>query len=79
MPSQSLAERVGANVRAEMARQKTTQAALAERLAMKQQALSRRISGRTPFNVDELHRVAKALGVSTSALMVDTPSRAASA
>ncbi|WP_372457193.1 helix-turn-helix domain-containing protein [Mycobacterium intracellulare] len=71
MPSISLAERVGANVRAEMARHKVSQVALAEQLDMAQQALSRRISGQTAFKVDELHRVAEILGVPTSVLMGD--------
>lgn len=76
MPSESLAQRVGDNVRAEMARQRVTQSVMAKGLAMQQQALSRRISGRTPFNVEELHRVAEFLGVSTADLMADVVSRA---
>lgn len=64
MSTQSHAERVGANVRAEMARTKRTQAILAHSIGMKQQALSRRLSGATPFTVDELGRVADALGTS---------------
>ncbi len=64
MSTQSHAERVGANVRAEMARNKRTQATLADSIGMKQQALSRRLSGTTPFTVDELGRVADVLGTS---------------
>lgn len=68
MPSNQHAIRVGSNVRAEMARRKLSQAALAERLEMTQQALSRRISGRQAFKVDELHSVAEALDVPVSEL-----------
>lgn len=63
MPSDSHAQRVAANVRAEMARSKRTQAALAHDIGMKQQALSRRLAGITPFTIDELGRIAEVLEV----------------
>jgi len=69
MPCDSHAKRVADNVRAEMARGKRTQAILAHEVGMKQQALSRRLSGRTPFNVDELGRIASALGTSMADLV----------
>jgi transcriptional regulator with XRE-family HTH domain len=38
---------------------------------MTQQALSRRLSGQTPFTIDELAKVAGALGVTLADLIVD--------
>jgi len=38
---------------------------------MRQQALSRRLSGRTPFTIDELARIASALDVPLSHLVSD--------
>lgn len=69
MPSSPLSERVGANVRAEMARKRLSQSALAERLNLTQQMLSRRISGQLAFRVDELHEIAAVLGVPVSDLI----------
>jgi len=69
MPVEPHAERVNSNVRAEMARAKRTQAALAHQIGMGQQALSRRLTGQTPFTVDELARVGQALGVSLADLV----------
>lgn len=69
MPSNPHAIRVGANVRAEMARRKLSQTALAERLNVTQQKLSRCISGQQAFRVDELHEVAEALDISVSELI----------
>jgi transcriptional regulator with XRE-family HTH domain len=63
MPSNPHAIRVGANVRAEMARRNLSQTALAEQLNVTQQKLSRCISGQQPFRVDELARIAEALDV----------------
>jgi transcriptional regulator with XRE-family HTH domain len=69
MPSNPHAIRVGANVRAEMARRKLSQTALAERLNVTQQKLSRCISGTEAFRVDELHEIAEALDVSVGELI----------
>lgn len=55
-----------------MARHKISQAELAKALDKTQQALSRRISGETPFKVDELHTVADVLGVPVGRLMNET-------
>lgn len=56
-------EAVAIEVRAEMTRQKVSQAALADRLGWPQQRVSRRITGAVPFDVTELAAVAAALGV----------------
>ena len=60
---------VGANVRAEMARRQLSQTALAAHLGLSQAAVSRRLSGHTPFDVNELASVAAWLGVPASTLL----------
>jgi transcriptional regulator with XRE-family HTH domain len=61
-------ERVAATVRAEMARQRITQTQMAERLGMSQVAVSRRLLGQVPFDVEELGRVAEILDLPASVL-----------
>jgi len=58
-------------VKAEMARRSHSQVSLAPLVGMRQQALSRRLSGRTPFTIDELARIASALEVPLSHLVSD--------
>ena len=58
----------GANVRAEMARKGLTQATLARHLGLSQAAVSARIKGRTPFDINELVIVATVLDVPLAAL-----------
>lgn len=69
MPLSETRERIAANVRAEVARQRKTQAQLAGRLGITQQAMSRRLHGFTPFSVDELAIVADEVGVTVSSLI----------
>lgn len=57
------AQRVAANVRAELARQRVSQGAVAQALGTTRQAVSRRLVGLVPFDVAELHTVAALLGV----------------
>lgn len=64
-----LAQRVAAEVRAEMARQMITQKEMARRLEQIDMWLSRRLRGHVPFNLDELERVAQALDLSVSTLI----------
>jgi len=52
---------VAAEVRAEMARQRLTQEQLSTRLGVHQTWVSKRVTGRVPFRVEEIERVAKAL------------------
>lgn len=59
---------IGANVRAEMARRGISQTALAMRLQKSQTAVSKRLRGETPFDVNELATVAAALNVPMGAL-----------
>lgn len=65
----SMAHRVAAEVRAELARQRRTQADLASALGMSPQAVGRRLSGEHPFDVVELGRAADWLGVPLSSLV----------
>lgn len=57
------------NVRAEMARQRLPQIALAKHLGLSQAAVSRRLNGQTAFDVDELVAVAALLNVAASSLL----------
>lgn len=63
------AQRVADNVRAEVARRKVSQTSLAELVGIRQQALSRRLNGNTPFRIDELFAIADALDVNVTELV----------
>lgn len=69
-----LTQIVASAVRAEMARRGLSQQALADRAGIAQQTLSRRIrvENPTPFDTDELERVAVALDVAVDQLMTTT-------
>lgn len=67
--SPRLSSIVAANIRAEMARQKVSQAALAERLGISQAAVSRRLAERSPFELDEVETCASVLNVPVARLM----------
>ena len=54
---------VGANIKAELARRGLSQRALAGELGIAVTGVSKRLSGLTPINVDELHTIAGFLGV----------------
>jgi predicted transcriptional regulator len=57
MPTSPTA-RVAGNVRAELSRANVTQAQVATLLGRTQAAVSRRITGKVPFNVEELALIA---------------------
>jgi transcriptional regulator with XRE-family HTH domain len=69
MPLKPTSLRVAAEVRAVMARQGCTQTALAERIERDQHFISRRLSGKVPFAVDELAAIATALDVPLTDLL----------
>lgn len=52
-----------------MARKRVTQGVVAYELDMTQQAVSRRLTGAVPFDVDELVAVARLLGVDIADLL----------
>lgn len=59
----------GRNVRAEMARAGITQADLAAALRVSQAAVSARLLGKTPFDINELSTIAATLGVQLDVLL----------
>ena len=63
--------RVAATIRAELARRRIPQTIVAERLGMSQPSLSRRLTGDTPFDVNELAIVAEILGIPLATLIGD--------
>ena len=65
---------IAANLRAEMARQRKTGKELALVLSVSQASASRRTTGETPLDVDELCSVAAWLDVPFSALLPDRDS-----
>lgn len=69
MQPQSPAEQVAANVRAELGRHRRTQTATADHLGMSQTAVSRRLNGEVPFDINEVHSLAKWLGIPVMALL----------
>lgn len=73
--SQTTAEVVGSAVRAELARAGKSQNDLAAVLGVTQTAVSKRLRGVTPFDVNELAAVAAALDVDMSVLLAGTDQR----
>lgn len=71
------AERVGENVRAEMARRQISQTAVALQLSMSQASVSSRLRGEIAFDVNELHCVASFLGVPVEVLLAGHPATTA--
>ncbi|MBQ9916892.1 MAG: hypothetical protein IJO71_06795 [Microbacterium sp.] len=70
------AQRLAAEVRAEMARQKRTAGEMAKVIGTTPHTAGRRLSGAVPFNIAELDAVAKWLGVDLASLMREPRSRA---
>lgn len=73
---QAISERVAAEIRAEIARQGMTRAAVAVRLGWTEQRLSSRMTGKVALTVGELTTIADALGVPVTQFL-PTPARAA--
>lgn len=65
----NLSEKISSEVRAELARQRLSQAEVATAMGRSQAYLSRRLSGETPFDVDDLDRLTEILGVPVTALL----------
>jgi transcriptional regulator with XRE-family HTH domain len=61
--SVTLTQSVAAEVRAEMARQRIPQRAIATAMGLSQQAASRRLTGEVPFDTQELEAIAAHLHV----------------
>ena len=58
-------------IRAELARARISYTQVADRLGVTRQAMTRRMSGDTPFRVDEIATIASMCGVTVGALVDD--------
>lgn len=79
MDVETSTERVAAEVRAEMARRRITQSDVGKSLGLSTAAVSRRLRGVVPFDVNELSTIAALLGVPAGTLLVDGQSEQVSA
>lgn len=61
----------GRNIRAEMSRRGLSQTAVATRLGISQAAMSARIRGVTPFDLNEVVQLADLFGMTVDGLLVD--------
>lgn len=76
--TQSLNDRVAAEVRAELGRQQLSVNELARRLGMSQPYLSRRMTGAVPLDLQDLEAIATELGVTVESLIAAPAVRAVS-
>lgn len=76
-PATHADELVAGEIRAELARARITQSALAEQLGVSRTWVSRRLSGEVPLSVGDVAAIAERLGVSftTLAAPVDADTR----
>ena len=72
-PNAGLGVALAAEVRAELARQNKPSSKLASSTRLQRTALSRRLNGHQPFNVDDLGAIAAALDLPASANYATTP------
>jgi transcriptional regulator with XRE-family HTH domain len=70
-------QRIGANVRAEIARAGKTQDQIADMLRISQAGVSLRLAGRSPFHAHELDTLAEELGVPVATFYATAPAAAA--
>lgn len=67
--TQTFTDQVAANVRGELARRRLGQVQIAQALGISQAAVSRRLNGSVPLDVNELAVIARLLGVSAADLL----------
>lgn len=67
--TQTFTAQVAANVRAELARRGLSQVDIAATLGVSQAAVSRRLSGSVPLDVNEVAAIADLLGITPSQLV----------
>jgi transcriptional regulator with XRE-family HTH domain len=70
-------ELIAAEIRAELARARVTQSALAEQLGVSRAWVSRRLSGEVPLSVGDVAAIAAQLGVSFTTLAAPVDAEAA--
>lgn len=70
--TQTLSARVASAVRAEVARRKISQSEIAGLLGISQASLSRRMTGLTPFDIDEVDKIAAHLELPVASLFEDS-------
>lgn len=75
--SETVSERVAANVRAEAARLKLSQRHIADVLGISQSSANRRYLGVTPLDVEELYALAASFGMPVTHLLPDAGQTAA--
>jgi transcriptional regulator with XRE-family HTH domain len=73
--SETISQRVAANVRAEAARLKMSQQDIADALGISQSSASRRYLGVTPVDVEELYTLANTFGVKVTKLLPEEQQR----
>lgn len=74
--NQALPSRVATEIRVEMARQRVNQVVLAQKTGLSQSYISRRLVGTATFDLDDLERIADALGVPVGHFLRDPASAA---
>ncbi|MEO3927865.1 helix-turn-helix transcriptional regulator [Micromonosporaceae bacterium B7E4] len=67
---------VAGAVRAELARRRISQTAIAQHFGWSQQTISRRMTGAVPFDIAELAAVAEYLGVPIASFLPDSANAA---
>lgn len=72
-PGQRLREGVAEEIRSLMARRRISGVRLASEIGRTQAYVSRRLVGEVAFDVDDLERIARVLGVSVQALLPNDP------
>lgn len=72
METQSYSEQVAGEVRAAIGRANLTQSAVSAKTGISGATLSRKLSGKVAFDVEELNLIAQALGLVTYELMPRT-------
>lgn len=65
----TLSSTTGANIRAELARRGLPQRSLARHLGLSTTVISKRLSGATPIDVNELEVIAEFLGMTVAELL----------
>lgn len=73
--SETVSQRVAANVRAEAARLKMSQRDIADALGISQSSANRRYLGVTPIDVEELYTLADSFGVEVTRLLPEAGQR----